>query len=92
MVFLGSGAQRKFFRGKPDPNMQFSCIAQKSMHYSGVNNGPREGRLFNCGGHKMKWYYWVLTCWIGLNMLVILWFWVLGLLDGGERSTYGNRP
>ncbi len=39
----------------------------------------------------MTWYYWVLTCWIGLNMLVITWFWVLGLL-GGERSTYGNRP
>ncbi|MGA7490897.1 MAG: hypothetical protein WB930_13685 [Syntrophobacteraceae bacterium] len=32
----------------------------------------------------MTWYYWVLTCWIGLNMLVIQWFWVLGLL-GSSR-------
>ena len=30
-----SGAQRRFFGQKSDPNMQFGCRAQKLMHYSG---------------------------------------------------------
>jgi hypothetical protein len=36
MVLGASGSQRKFFGQKSDPNMQFGCIAQKSMHYSGL--------------------------------------------------------
>jgi len=34
----------------------------------------------------MTWYYWVLTCWIGLNMLVISWFLVIGLLDSKRAA------
>jgi len=30
-----SGSQWKFFEQKSDLNMQFGCIAQKLMHYSG---------------------------------------------------------
>ena len=31
-----SGSQCKFFEQKSDLNMQFGCIAQKLMHYSGL--------------------------------------------------------
>ncbi|MGO9415529.1 MAG: PilZ domain-containing protein [Syntrophobacteraceae bacterium] len=49
-------------------------------------------RTFNCGGRKMTWYYWVLTCWIGLNMLMISWFLVLGLLDSKRASAPSLVP
>ena len=35
MVLEASGVQRRFFRQKSDPNMQFGCRADKLMHYSG---------------------------------------------------------
>ena len=35
MVLRASGVQRRFFRQKSNSNMQFACIAQKSMLYSG---------------------------------------------------------
>ncbi len=40
----------------------------------------------------MTWYCWVLTCWIGLNMLVFPWFWVLGLLDSRRAAWKSVRP
>jgi len=49
-------------------------------------------RTFNCGGRKMTWYYWVLTCWISLNMLMISWFLVLGLLDSKRASAPSPVP
>jgi hypothetical protein len=40
----------------------------------------------------MTWYYWVLTCWIGLNMLMIPWFWALGLLVSKRAGCNSIRP
>ena len=36
-----SGVQRRFFRQKSDPNVQFDCRAQELMHYSGLRNPTR---------------------------------------------------
>jgi hypothetical protein len=47
---------------------------------------------FNCGGHKMTWYYWVLTWWIGLSLLVSACFLVLGLLALRRAARKSIRP
>ncbi len=40
----------------------------------------------------MTWFYWVLACWIGLNMLMISWFLVLGLLDSKRAAAPSPVP
>jgi DNA-binding NtrC family response regulator len=41
MVLRTSEVQGRFFGEKSDPNMQFGCIAQKLMHYSGLQEVMR---------------------------------------------------
>jgi hypothetical protein len=40
----------------------------------------------------MKWYYWVLTCWIGLNVLLIAWLWVRRLLISRRAASKSIQP
>jgi hypothetical protein len=35
MLLGASGAERRFIGPKSDPNVQFGCVGQKLMHYSG---------------------------------------------------------
>ncbi len=42
-----SGVQRRFFRQKSDPNMQFGCIARKLMHYSGSQRVSTMAKMNN---------------------------------------------
>jgi hypothetical protein len=60
-VLRASRAQWKFCGQKSDPNMQFGCIAQKLMHYSGLNLDEKDAyvrALIHIAGVKGVCFPW----------------------------------